>query len=80
MDTAPKISERVAHLSKSAIHEMTRLSKQVEDVAFLSWAKPTVDTPDGPMRASETSAGKGILRYLAIRDLALDDLERTGGA
>jgi aminotransferase len=25
---------------------MTRLSKEVEDVAFLSWAKPTSDTPE----------------------------------
>jgi aminotransferase len=25
---------------------MTRLSKQIEDVAFLSWAKPTSDTPE----------------------------------
>ncbi|MDP8228332.1 MAG: aminotransferase class I/II-fold pyridoxal phosphate-dependent enzyme [Candidatus Electryoneaceae bacterium] len=40
------ISNRVAHIQKSAIHEMTRLSKEVEDVAFLSWAKPTSDTPE----------------------------------
>jgi len=39
------ISNRVAQIQKSAIHEMTRLSKEVEDVAFLSWAKPTSDTP-----------------------------------
>ncbi len=25
---------------------MTRLSRQIEDVSFLSWAKPTADTPD----------------------------------
>ena len=40
-----RISERVRNISKSAIHEMTRLSKQVDDVAFLSWAKPTSNTP-----------------------------------
>ncbi|MDP8206905.1 MAG: pyridoxal phosphate-dependent aminotransferase [Candidatus Electryonea clarkiae] len=40
------ISDRVAQIKKSAIHEMTRLSKEVEDVAFLSWAKPTSDTPE----------------------------------
>ncbi len=40
------ISNRVAQIQKSTIHEMTRLSKQVEDVAFLSWAKPTSDTPE----------------------------------
>ena len=36
----PSISKRVSQIPKSAIHEMTRLSKEVEDVAFLSWAKP----------------------------------------
>lgn len=40
------IARRVASLAPSAIHEMTRLSQTVEDVAFLSWAKPTVDTPE----------------------------------
>jgi aminotransferase len=42
----PRISDRIGRISKSAIHEMTRLSKQVDDVAFLSWAKPTSDTPE----------------------------------
>ena len=40
-----RVSQRVSQIAKSAIHEMTRLSKEVEDVAFLSWAKPTSDTP-----------------------------------
>jgi aminotransferase len=40
-----RVSNRVSQIGKSAIHEMTRLSKEVEDVAFLSWAKPTSDTP-----------------------------------
>ena len=40
------ISNRVANIPKSAIHEMTRLSRQIEDVAFLSWAKPTSGAPD----------------------------------
>jgi aminotransferase len=40
-----RVSGRVAGIGKSAIHEMTRLSKEVEDVAFLSWAKPTSGTP-----------------------------------
>jgi hypothetical protein len=31
----------MASMKKSAIHEMTRLSKENEDVAFLSWVKPT---------------------------------------
>jgi len=41
-----RVSNRIGSIGKSAIHEMTRLSKQVEDVAFLSWAKPTSDTPE----------------------------------
>ncbi len=38
-------SNRINQIKKSAIHEMTRLSKQYDDVAFLSWAKPTTGTP-----------------------------------
>ena len=41
-----RISNRVQQIGKSAIHEMTRLSKEIDDVAFLSWAKPTTDTPE----------------------------------
>lgn len=39
-------SARVANLPLSAIHEMTRLSKTVDDVAFFSWAKPTSPAPE----------------------------------
>ena len=46
MANHPIVSDRVAKIGKSAIHEMTRLSKDVEDVAFLSWAKPTSGTPE----------------------------------
>jgi len=50
-------SDRVQQIEKSAIHEMTRLSKEIDDVAFLSWAKPTSGTPDhinrGAIRAIE---------------------------
>jgi aminotransferase len=46
MANGPSISNRIGSISKSAIHEMTRLSRQVDDVAFLSWAKPTSDTPE----------------------------------
>lgn len=38
-------SSRVKLIPKSAIHEMTRLSKEIDDVAFLSWAKPTSKAP-----------------------------------
>ncbi len=47
-----KISHRVNQIAKSAIHEMTRLSKQYEDVAFLSWAKPTSGTPEHIRKAA----------------------------
>ena len=46
MDNFQHISQRAKDIPKSAIHEMTRLSKEIDDVAFLSWAKPTSDTPD----------------------------------
>ncbi|MEA1979932.1 MAG: pyridoxal phosphate-dependent aminotransferase [candidate division Zixibacteria bacterium] len=46
MKKTPSIANRVSQIPKSAIHEMTRLSKEVDDVAFLSWAKPTSGTPD----------------------------------
>jgi len=45
-------SDRVAQMPRSAIHEMTRLSKQIEDVAFLSWAKPTTGAPEHIGRAA----------------------------
>ena len=41
-----RIANRVNQIGKSAIHEMTRLSKEIDDVAFLSWAKPTIETPE----------------------------------
>ena len=40
------ISNRVNQIKKSAIHEMTRLSKLYDDVAFLSWAKSTTGTKE----------------------------------
>jgi aminotransferase len=80
----PTASERVVSLEKSAIHEMTRLSKQVKDVAFLSWAKPTSDTPehikqaaieairDGKAGGYSESSGMPVLR----EEIA-DKLRRT---
>jgi aminotransferase len=40
------VSERVGSIPVSAIHEMSRLSATVPDVAFLSWARPEGNTPD----------------------------------
>ncbi|MCD6328694.1 aminotransferase class I/II-fold pyridoxal phosphate-dependent enzyme [bacterium] len=55
-----RASNRVGRIGKSAIHEMTRLSKQVEDVAFLSWAKPTSDTPEHIKQAAIGAIEKGL--------------------
>lgn len=54
------ISNRVNQIGKSAIHEMTRLSKQYEDVAFLSWAKPTTGTPEHINDAVISAIEKGL--------------------
>ncbi len=57
------ISKRVGRIQTSAIHEMTRLSKQYDDVAFLSWAKPVSNTPkhinDGAIAAIERGLTSG---------------------
>jgi len=50
-----RISERILRIQKSVIHEMTRLSKEIEDVTFLSWAKPTLDTPEHIKAAAITA-------------------------
>lgn len=49
------VSKKIVDIPKSAIHEMTRLSKAVEDVAFLSWAKPTSGTPEHIKQAAENA-------------------------
>ncbi len=54
------ISKKVASIPKSAIHEMTALSKKIEDVAFLSWAKPTSGTPDHINRAASEAILSGF--------------------
>jgi aminotransferase len=53
-------SHRVQQIEKSAIHEMTRLSKEIDDVAFLSWAKPTSGTPDHINQAAIQAIGQGL--------------------
>jgi len=64
---------------------MTRLSAQLEDVAFLSWAKPTSDTPehireaavrairDGLSGGYSPTAGLPALREEIARKLARDN-------
>ncbi len=50
-----------SQLPKSAIHEMTRLAKEVDDVAFLSWAKPTSGTPAHIREAAITAIRDGLV-------------------
>jgi len=54
------VSRRIEQIPKSAIHEMTRLSSQYEDVAFLSWAKPTCGTPKHINDAVISAIEKGL--------------------
>jgi len=80
-----RVSDRIGQIGKSAIHEMTRLSKEVEDVAFLSWAKPTSDTPehikeaavaairDGLVGGYSENAGLPRLREEIVKKLARDN-------
>jgi aminotransferase len=85
MDETRMASNRVRNIPKSAIHEMTRLSKEVEDVAFLSWAKPTSGTPehireaairaikDGRTGGYSETAGLPKLREEIARKLGRDN-------
>ncbi|NQT25548.1 pyridoxal phosphate-dependent aminotransferase [candidate division KSB1 bacterium] len=78
-----RISDRVANMKKSAIHEMTRLSKEIEDVAFLSWAKPTSDTPEHIKEAAIQAIREGLVGgysetagILPLREEIVKKLER----
>ncbi|MEA2071219.1 MAG: pyridoxal phosphate-dependent aminotransferase [Asgard group archaeon] len=80
-----RFSKRILQIQKSAIHEMTRLSKQLDDVAFLSWAKPTSDTPEhikqgaidaikeGYVGGYSTSTGLPALREEIAKKLQRDN-------
>jgi len=57
----PRFSHRLGQIPKSAIHEMTRLSKEIEDVAFLSWAKPTSAAPDHIHEAAIEAIRRGLV-------------------
>ena len=61
MKTNTFISKRVSQIPKSAIHEMTRLSKEVEDVAFLSWARPTSGSPEHIREAAIIAIKDGVV-------------------
>jgi aminotransferase len=86
MMNGTRISERVSQMKKSAIHEMTRLSGQIEDVAFLSWAKPTSDTPEHIKEASIQSIHDGFvggysetMGILPLREEIVKKLARDNG-
>jgi len=61
MNGSRSASKRVIQIQKSAIHEMTRLSKEVDDVAFLSWAKPTSDAPEHIKEAAIYAIKSGLV-------------------
>lgn len=61
MNDTLRISKRVSQMQKSAIHEMTRLSREVKDVAFLSWAKPTSGAPEHIRKAAMAAVGDGLV-------------------
>ena len=85
MTDRARISNRVSQIPKSAIHEMTRLSKEVDDVAFLSWAKPTAGTPEhireaaivairnGQVGGYSENAGLVNLREVIVEKLRRDN-------
>ena len=67
-----RISNRVMQIQKSAIHEMTRLSKEIDDVAFLSWAKPTTDTPEHIKEAAISAIKNGLVGGYSPTDGLVD--------
>lgn len=73
MNNNCRASNRVMQIQKSAIHEMTRLSKEIKDVAFLSWAKPTSDTPkhikDGAIKVINENLVGGYSTNAGILEL-----------
>jgi len=68
-------ANRVAKIPKSAIHEMTRLSKKIEDVAFLSWAKPTSGAPDYIGEAAIAAINNGLVDGYSV-SLGLPELRQ----
>lgn len=86
MNNTLPISNRVGQLGVSAIHEMTRLSKDIDDVAFLSWAKPTSDTPGHIKEAAIEAINNGLtggysapLGLPALREEIARKLTRDNG-
>lgn len=55
------VSDRVGRIPPSAIHEMTRLSMQVEDPVSLSWARPAAGTPEHINQAACQAVKEGLV-------------------
>ncbi len=79
----PRISDRISKIPKSAIHEMTRLSKEIDDVAFLSWAKPTAGTPEYIREGAIKAIRKGYVGgysensgLVSLREAIVEKLRR----
>jgi aminotransferase len=77
------VSGRVSRIPPSAIHEMTRLSMQVEDPVSLSWARPAAGSPKHINRAACEAIDKGLVSgYSAsiglpeLREAIAEKLER----
>ena len=81
-----RTSSRAAGIPKSAIHEMTRLSKEIDDVAFLSWAKPTSNAPEHIREGAIEAIKKGLTDgysespgLLVLREEIVKKLKRDNG-
>jgi aminotransferase len=77
------ISGRVGTIPASAIHEMTRLSSTMTDVAFLSWARPEGDTPEYINKAAIEAINKNLVSayspvpgLLELREAIVEKLKR----
>ena len=75
-------SIRVSQLEKSAIHEMTKLSSQYDDVAFLSWAKPASGTPkhinDAAIEAIQKNLTSGYSQSEGLPELRMEIVKKLG--
>jgi aminotransferase len=73
-------SIRVSQLKKSAIHEMTKLSSQYDDVAFLSWAKPASGTPkhinDAAIDAIQKNLTAGYSQSEGLAELRMEVVKK----
>lgn len=81
-----KPARRVTSIPRSLIHEMTRLSSQLDDVAFLSWAKPTTNAPDHIRREAARAIEAGLTDGYSVnaglpqlRGAVVEKLRRDNG-